>query len=130
VSASGQNEILREGRVYALKRKLLRFGRGFRVVLGNRRSQAAEMVLAPGKSEGDSDNRHRGADQWLFVESGTGVATVNKRRYRLEPGVLLLIEKGDEHQVLNSGRALLRTLNFYVPPAYDAGGDELPRGKR
>ena len=108
----------------------MRFGRGFRVVLGNRRSQAAEMVLAPGKSEGDSDNRHRGADQWLFVESGTGVATVNKRRYTLEPGVLLLIEKGDEHQVLNSGRALLRTLNFYVPPAYDAGGDELPRGKR
>ena len=108
----------------------MRFGRGFRVVLGNRRSQAAEMVLAPGKSEGDSDNRHRGADQWLFVESGTGVATVNKRRYTLRPGVLLLIEKGDEHQVLNSGRALLRTLNFYVPPAYDAGGDELPRGKR
>ena len=27
-------------------------------------------------------------------------------------------------------RAALRTLNFYVPPAYDAGGDELPRGKR
>jgi mannose-6-phosphate isomerase-like protein (cupin superfamily) len=127
---AGQNEILRRRLCTPLKRKLLRFGRGFRVVLGNRRSQAAEMVLAPGKSEGDSDNRHRGADQWLFVESGTGVATVNKRRYTLRPGVLLLIEKGDEHQVLNSGRALLRTLNFYVPPAYDAGGDELPRGKR
>ena len=113
-----------------MKKKLLRFGRGFRVALGNRRSQAAEMVLAPGKSEGDSDNRHRGADQWLYVESGRGVAIVNKRRHALKPGVLLLIERGDEHQILNSGRALLRTLNFYVPPAYDAGGDELPRGKR
>ncbi len=28
-----------------MKRKRLRFGRGFRVALGNRRSQAAEMVL-------------------------------------------------------------------------------------
>jgi hypothetical protein len=28
-----------------VKRKRLRFGRGFRVVLGNRRSQAAEMVV-------------------------------------------------------------------------------------
>jgi hypothetical protein len=51
-----------------MKRKNLRFGRGFRVVLGNRRSQAAEMVLKPGKSEGDRHNRHRGADQWLFVD--------------------------------------------------------------
>jgi mannose-6-phosphate isomerase-like protein (cupin superfamily) len=113
-----------------VKKKALRFGRGFRVVLGNRRSQAAEMVLPPGKAEGDSNNRHRGADQWLFVESGTGVATVNKRRYALKPGTLLLIEKGDEHKILNNGRGPLRTLNFYVPPAYDGEGDELSRGKR
>jgi mannose-6-phosphate isomerase-like protein (cupin superfamily) len=99
-------------------------------VLGNRRSQAAEMVLKPGKSEGDSRNRHRGADQWLFVESGTGAATVNKKRYKLKPGTLLLIEKGDEHEILNDGRGLLKTLNFYVPPAYDREGGELPRGKR
>jgi mannose-6-phosphate isomerase-like protein (cupin superfamily) len=82
--------------VTAVKRKTLRFARGLRVVLGNRRSQAAEMVLAPGKAEGDGENRHRGADQWLFVESGTGVATVNKRRHALKPGTLLLIERGDE----------------------------------
>jgi mannose-6-phosphate isomerase-like protein (cupin superfamily) len=113
-----------------LKRKALRFGRGFRVVLGNRGSQAAVMVLPPGKSEGDSHNRHRGADQWLFVESGTGVATVNGRRYPLKAGSLMLIERGDEHRILNNGRAMLRTLNFYVPPAYDEDGDELPRGKR
>jgi len=62
-----------------MKRKLLRFGRGFRVALGNRRSQAAEMVLPPGKSEGDSRNRHRGADQWLYVILGTGRATENRR---------------------------------------------------
>ena len=27
-------------------------------------------------------------------------------------------------------RAFLRTLNFYVPPAYDNDGDELPPAKR
>jgi mannose-6-phosphate isomerase-like protein (cupin superfamily) len=113
-----------------MKRKQLRFGRGFRVVLGNRRSEAAEMVLAPGKAEGDAHNRHRGADQWLFVEGGTGTARINGRRYALEPGTLLLIEKGDEHEIRNTGRRLLRTLNFYVPPAYNREGDELPRGKR
>ena len=55
---------------------------------------------------------------------------VNKRSYSLSPGTLLLIEKGDEHEIRNTGRALLKTLNVYVPPAYDAQGDELPRGRR
>ena len=113
-----------------MKKAHLRFGRGFRVRAGNARSQAAEMVLAPGAKEGDAQNRHRGADQWLFVLSGTGSAQINKRRYRLKAGSLVLIERGDEHQVENTGRGLLRTLNVYVPPAYDAKGDELPRGRK
>ena len=100
------------------------------MVLGNARSQAAEMVVAPGKGEGDPHNRHRGADQWLFVESGSGVATINRKRYKLRAGTLLLIERGDEHEIRNTGRGLLRTLNFYVPPAYDSEGDELARGRR
>ena len=45
---------------------------GIRVALGNRRTQAAEMVIEPGGAEGGPDNRHRGADQWLFVVAGTG----------------------------------------------------------
>jgi mannose-6-phosphate isomerase-like protein (cupin superfamily) len=113
-----------------MKRVQLRFGRGFRVRIGNRRSQAAEMVLEPGGKEGDSDNRHRGADQWLFVLSGRGKATVNRRRVPLRAGSLVLIEHGDEHQVENTGRGLLRTLNFYVPPAYTRSGNELPKGRK
>jgi mannose-6-phosphate isomerase-like protein (cupin superfamily) len=113
-----------------VKKKKLRFGEGFRVVRGNSASQAAEMVLAPGDAEGGADNRHRGADQWLFVLSGTGEATVNGRRHRLSPGSLLFIARREKHQVKNTGRALLRTLNFYVPPAYKANGDPLPRGRK
>ena len=39
--------------------------------------QAAQMVLAPGKSEGGPDNRHSGSDQWLYVLEGIGIAIVN-----------------------------------------------------
>jgi mannose-6-phosphate isomerase-like protein (cupin superfamily) len=113
-----------------MKRKQLRFGQGFRVAIGNRRAQAAEMVLKPGKAEGDPHNRHKGADQWLYVQAGTGTAIVNKRRYALRAGTLLLIEKGDEHEVRGTGRGLLKTLNIYVPPAYDGEGEELPHGRR
>jgi mannose-6-phosphate isomerase-like protein (cupin superfamily) len=112
-----------------MKQRTLRFGKGFRVALGNRRAQAAEMVIPPGDHEGGPDNRHRGADQWLFVVSGRGAATVNDRRHTLRAGTILLIEKGDTHEIRNTGRTPLKTLNLYVPPAYTKAGNELPRGR-
>jgi hypothetical protein len=41
-----------------MKQARLRGEKDFCVVLRNRRSQAAEMVLPAGESEGSSDNRH------------------------------------------------------------------------
>jgi len=112
-----------------MKQTTVRFWKGFRVAIGNRRAQAAAMVIAPGDAEGDSRNRHRGADQWLFVVSGTGVAKINGRSYPLKRNVLLLIEHGDRHEIRNTGRQLLKTLNVYAPPTYSSSGDELPRAK-
>ena len=63
------------------------------------------MVLAPGDAEGGSGNRHRGADQWLFVLSGNGEAIVGGRRHALRAGSLLLIEKKEKHEVRNTGRS-------------------------
>jgi hypothetical protein len=54
---------------------------------------------------------------------------VNGKRYALRPGTLMLIEHQDTHEVKNTGQDLLRTLNVYVPPAYKASGDKLPRAK-
>lgn len=113
-----------------MKRKQLKFDKGFRVAIDGVHAQAAEMVIAPADAEGDPQNRHRGADQWLYVVAGTGCAFVNGKRYALKQGTLMLIERGDRHEIRNTGRALLRTLNFYVPPAYDKDGDELPPAKR
>ncbi|HJQ54645.1 MAG TPA: cupin domain-containing protein [Gemmatimonadaceae bacterium] len=109
--------------------KHLRFGKGFSVALSNQRGQAATMVIAPGDSEGGPDNRHRGADQWLYVLSGKGSATVARRKHALKAGSLLLIQKGSTHEIRNTGSTPLRTLNFYVPPAYTKEGEELPRGR-
>ena len=109
--------------------KRLRFGRGFSVGLTNRRAQAATMVLAPSDCEGGPDNQHRGSDQWLFVVSGSGMAVISGKRQRLRAGTLLLIERGTTHEITNTGRTPLKTLNLYVPPAYTSKGDPLPRGK-
>jgi mannose-6-phosphate isomerase-like protein (cupin superfamily) len=109
-----------------MKCQHLRFGKGFKVAIGNGRAQAAQMTLGPGDKEGGPTNRHRGADQWLYVVSGRGTAIVKGRRYTLTAGTLLLIEHGDRHEIRNTGRDLLKTLNIYSPPAYTKSGDELP----
>lgn len=112
-----------------MQHKQLRFAKDFQVAIGNKRSQCAVMTLPPSESEGGPDNRHRGSDQWLFVVSGRGVAIVDKQRVRLQAGTVLLIERAQTHEIRNTGTTPLKTVNFYVPPAYNAEGDELPRGK-
>ena len=76
----------------------------FRVVAQTSRSQAASMVLQPGKSTGGEDNVHPDADQWLYVISGRGTATVAGRRV---------------YVVRNDGRAPLVTVNVYAPSGID-----------
>jgi hypothetical protein len=50
-----------------MKRKKLHWKEGFRMAFSNKRAQAAEMALAGGDAEGDTHNRHRNSDQWLYV---------------------------------------------------------------
>jgi mannose-6-phosphate isomerase-like protein (cupin superfamily) len=112
-----------------MKHEQLKFNKGFRVSVGNKKSQGAVMVLGPGNTEGGPDNRHRGADQWLYVQEGAGTAVINGHNMPLKPGTLVLIEAGDTHEIRNTGRGLLKTVSVYMPPAYDGDGEELPPGK-
>jgi mannose-6-phosphate isomerase-like protein (cupin superfamily) len=101
----------------------------FALLAESRECQAMKMVLPPGGvTDEKPSNEHRHSEQWLFVVAGSGVATIGKkrralRRVRLRENALLLIEKGELHQIKNTGRRQLLTINFYVPPAYDSNGD-------
>lgn len=89
----------------------------WKVVATTDRSQAAIMVIDPGDKEGGPKNEHA-SDQWLFVVDGMGTATVEGEEISLLPGVLLLIEKGETHEVRADKGVQLRTLNVYAPPSY------------
>ncbi len=112
-----------------MKTKSLRFTKGFRIAFSNPRAEAAEMVIAPGDAEGGPDNAHKGADQWMLVLDGKGLAIVEGQRRALKPGSLVLIEKGERHEIRNVGRRELKTFVVYAPPAYRKSGARLPRGK-
>jgi mannose-6-phosphate isomerase-like protein (cupin superfamily) len=108
----------------------------FDVLASTRSAQAAMMTLRPGQSSSDEpENEHPKAEQWLFVVKGSGRAVVGTNRVALKEGSLLLIEKGERHQVTNTGKKAMVTLNLYIPPAYDEKGEvrssvSHPRAKR
>lgn len=113
----------------AVRKKDLNFYDHFAVEIDSTKSQAATMVLNPGESEGGPENFHAGAEQWLFVFKGRGEAIVDRKKLKLEEGSLIFIPKGAKHQITNTGKKKLRTLNFYVPKAYSMKGNELEAGK-
>jgi mannose-6-phosphate isomerase-like protein (cupin superfamily) len=106
----------------------------FKPLIESAAVQAATMVLRPGQSSSDEVvNEHPRAEQWMFVVSGSGRATVGRRSVKVAEGSLLLIEKGEAHRITNTGRGEMVTVNFYAPPAYSADGEVRPsvkRGKR
>lgn len=104
-----------------MEHRTLVMSHGFRVVAGNASSEAAVMVLARDETVGGPHNRHADSDQWLFVVSGEGEAVVEGERRELGPGSLLLIERGEAHEIRNTGAVPLETLNVYVPPEYRYG---------
>jgi mannose-6-phosphate isomerase-like protein (cupin superfamily) len=99
-----------------MERTQLDFDRYFEVVMETDEAQAAEMTVEPGRTVGGPENYHDASDQWLFVVSGTGVATVDGTEQRIGPGDLLRIESGERHGIENDGEEPLRTVNFYTPP--------------
>jgi mannose-6-phosphate isomerase-like protein (cupin superfamily) len=102
----------------------------FEVLHATGSSQAAMMTLPPGGKTGESGaNEHAWAEQWLYVLQGSGRAH-GKKSVDLEPGSLLLIEKGEPHQIENTGDTPLVTLNIYAPPAYDDKGEPLYGGTK
>ena len=94
-----------------------RYAPDWKVVATTKRSQGAIMVIEPGDKEGGPKNEHD-SDQWLFVVEGRGSATVGGEEVALAPGVLLLIEAHETHEVRADAGVQLRTLNVYAPPAY------------
>lgn len=105
----------------------------FDLITKTRLGQAAKMTLRPGgTSDEELSNEHPHSEQWLFVITGTGEAHVKPkagrlRRIKLAAGSLLVIEKGERHQIVNTGRKHLVTVNFYLPPAYGADSEPIER---
>jgi quercetin dioxygenase-like cupin family protein len=99
-----------------MRRTHLDFEGFFDVRLTTEDAQAAQMTLDPGRSTGGPDNYHADSDQWCYVVSGAGWATVDGEDVSLAEGDLVVIEAGERHEIGAGEDRPLETLNVYVPP--------------
>jgi mannose-6-phosphate isomerase-like protein (cupin superfamily) len=91
-----------------------------RVLFTGENTQLVLMTIQPGEEIGREI--HADHDQFIRVEAGTGVAQLNRDRYDLSDGMVVIIPAGVEHNVINtSSDEALRLYTLYSPPEHPDG---------
>lgn len=90
-----------------------------RVLFTGKNLQLVLMTLQPGEEIGLEV--HEEHDQFIRIEEGTGVATLNGEEHGLSDGVIVVIPAGTKHNVINRGDGKLRLYTLYGPPEHKDG---------
>ncbi len=64
-------------------------------------------VLPLSKAGARHPHSHRGMEEVIYVEKGSGTAWVNGEVAKIRPGDTILIPAGARHMMINTGRTLL-----------------------
>jgi hypothetical protein len=111
-----------------MKRKQLRYGKGFTITLGNDRSQGLKWWSSP---EGRKEGLATGIEARINGSMSCQAKVPRNQAPRDYPSgparyCSLSVDTGTRFEIV-AGTAL-KTLNFY-PPAYTKSGDESPHAK-
>lgn len=84
-----------------------------RVLYTGERSQLVLMSLLPGEDIGSEV--HPENDQFFRFEKGTGKAFINGNEYEVKDGDAVVVPRGAEHNVINTGKERLQFYTIYSP---------------
>lgn len=91
-----------------------------RVLFTGPNTQLVLMTLGPDEDIGLET--HEGLDQFIRIESGTGMALLDGTTHVLTDGSALVIPAGVEHNVINTSSAEpLKLYSLYSPPEHPDG---------
>lgn len=72
----------------------------------------SQATFAPGQVA--PGHAHTEMNEVFFVSAGTGTMTINGTAHGLSPGVCILVEPGDVHEVANTGTEQLVLTYFGI----------------
>lgn len=61
---------------------------------------------------------HKNTTQFIRIEKGSCVAYIEEYQYRLKSGDAIVIPKGHEHYIKNTGKIPLKLYTIYSPPEH------------
>jgi len=100
--------------------KLTEENNSFRKVLyTGEESQLVLMSLLPGEEIGSEV--HADNDQFFRFESGTGDVIINDTTYSVGDGDAVVVPKGAQHNVINTGTESLKLYTIYCPAHHKDG---------
>lgn len=80
--------------------------------------QLVLMHLEPGEEIGSETH---GLDQFLRIEAGSGKVVMNGEEYPIADDDVVIIPRGTEHNVINTGTGPLKLYSLYGPAEHKDG---------
>ncbi len=99
--------------------KLTRDNENFREVLYTDKN--SQLVLMSLLVEEELGEEVHDVDQFLRVEQGTGTAIVSSIAYAIADGSIVLVPAGTKHNIINSGKDVMKLYTLYMPPHHRDG---------
>ena len=85
------------------------------VIFTSKYSQLVLMSLQPKEEIGLEVHE---VDQFVKIESGSGLGIIGRDTYQIKEGVSLSIPAGMEHNITNTGKNPLKLYTIYSPPQH------------
>ena len=62
---------------------------------------------------------HKNIDQFIRIESGTGIAIIDNKKYKLKDGIGIIIPANTYHEIKNTSKTTeLKLYSIYTPPEH------------
>lgn len=90
-----------------------------RVLYTGEESQLVLMSLLPGEDIGSEV--HPENDQFFRFEEGTGKVVIDGTEYEVADGDAIVVPKGSQHNVINTGENSLKLYTIYSPAHHKDG---------
>lgn len=84
--------------------------------------QLVVMALKPGEEVGVET--HHDHDQFIRIESGEGTAILDGKKSKLKDGMAVVVPAGTKHNLINTGKSVLKLYTVYGPPEHPKGTTE------
>ena len=107
---------MKKGYITNIEKDTLSNGNFRKVLYTGEHIQLVLMSLEPGEDIGKEI--HEGIDQFIRIESGSGLAFINGIETQIKDDDAVVIPAGAEHNITNTGDSIMKLYTVYGSPEH------------